>query len=105
MVELLVIELEKVGLQLNADKTKNIHSCIYDPGSDRDYLDINNEFVRVLHGSESHKYLGRLVSLSPSDRIEVELQNRRKHAWASFHKHKKVILNTHVLLAKRLQFC
>ena len=104
MTELLVIELQKVGLQLNADKTKILHSSIYDPGADRDYVDINTEFVRVLHGNESHRYLGRLLCLSPSDRIRIELQNRKNHAWASFHKHKKVILNSHVSLAKRVQF-
>lgn len=104
MAELLIIELQKVGLHLNADKTKVLHSCIYDTGSDRDYVDINNEFVRVLHDHESHRYLGRLLSLSPSNRVQIELQNRKNHAWASFHKHKKIILNTHVSLAKRLQF-
>lgn len=66
-------------------------------------VDIGNDFVRVLHENESHKYLRRFVSLCPSDRIQVEFQNRKNHAWASFHKHKKVLLNTHVSLAKRLQ--
>ena len=57
MTELLVIDLQKVGLQLNADKTKILHSSNYDPGADRDYVNINSEFVRVLHGNESHRYL------------------------------------------------
>jgi len=67
-------------------------------------VDINGDFVRVLHGNECHRYLGRFLSLSAPDRIQRELQNRKNHAWGSFHKHKKVILNHHVSLAKRLKF-
>ena len=104
MTELLIGELRKVGLHLNADKTKILHSSIYDVGSDRDYVDINGEFVHVLHEEKSHRYLGRHVSLSPEYRLRVELQNRKRHAWASFHKHKKVILNRHVSVAKRFRF-
>ena len=56
-----------------------------------------------MHGNESHRYLGRLLCLSPSDRIRIELQNRKNHAWASFHKHKKVILNSHKRMRGRVE--
>ena len=104
MTELLIVELKKVGLELNAEKTKILHSSVEDDGANRDYVDINGDFVRVLHGNECHRYLGRFLSLSAPDRIQRELQNRKNHAWGSFHKHKKVILNHHVSLAKRLKF-
>ena len=42
--------------------------------------------------------------MSPENRTRVEIQNRHNRAWAGFHKHKKVILNRHVSLAKRLKF-
>ena len=89
MTELLIIELRKVGLHLNADKTKILHSSIHDAGADRDYADINGEFVQVLHEDQSHRYLGRHLSVSPENRLRIEIRNRKNHAWASFHKHKK----------------
>ena len=104
MTELLIAELRKVGLHLNADKTKIMHSSIFDPGADRDYVDIGGDFVEVLHEDRHHRYLGRQLSLSPQNRTRIEVQHRKNHAWASFHKHKKVILNRHVSVAKRLKF-
>ena len=102
MTELLIIELRKVGLHLNADKTKILHSSIHTPGADRDYVDINGEFVQVLHEVHHHRYLGRHISLSAENRTQVEFQHRQQRAWASFHKHKKVLLERHVSLTKRL---
>ena len=104
MTELSITELRKVGLHLSAEKTKILHSSMHDPGGDRDYVDIDGEFVEVLHEDKHHRYFGRQLSISPGNRIRVEFQNRMKNAWASFHKHKKVILNRHVSLAKRLKF-
>ena len=42
--------------------------------------------------------------MTPENRIRIELQHRKNAAWASFHKHKKVILNRHVSVEKRLRF-
>ena len=69
MTELLIVELQKVGLYLNAEKTKILHSSMYDRGADRDYVGINGEFVQVVHSDEHHRYLGRLISLSPDNRV------------------------------------
>ena len=62
MIELLIVELRKVGLHLNADKTNILHSSMHGKGSDKDYVDINGEFVQVLHEEQSHRYLGRSIS-------------------------------------------
>ena len=73
MTELLITELRKVGLHLNADKTKILHSSIHDAGADRDYVDINGEFVQVLHEDQSHRYLGRHMSVSLENRLRIEI--------------------------------
>ena len=78
MVELLIIELKKVGLTLNADKTKILHSSLCDFGSELDFVIIDQDFVQVLHPDKDHRYLGRYLSLCSSNRVEVELNNRRK---------------------------
>ena len=72
MTELLIVELQKIGLCLNADKTKILHSSMYDPGTDRDYVDVRGEFVQVLHEGESHRYLGRQLSLCPAQRTRKQ---------------------------------
>ena len=104
MTELLIIELQKFGLNLNADKTKILRTHAEDVGADRDYVDIDGDFVKVLHESDWHRYLGRRLCLSAENRFNFELDYRRQQAWAAFHKHRKVILNKHVSLEKRLQY-
>ena len=107
MAELLIGELgelNKVGLQLNADKSEILHISYQDEDANRDFCEIHGEFVKILHGNASHKYLGRTLSLSASTRTDTEFDFRCQQAWASFHKHKKVILNKHVSLEKRLRF-
>ncbi len=64
MAELLIVELRKVGLTLNSDKTKILYSTDTDMDAENDYIDISGEFVRILSCSESHRYLGRYLSVS-----------------------------------------
>ena len=54
--------------------------------------------------TDSHKYLGRLLCTSASDRVKIEVRNRRRAAWASLHKHKYIILDDHVSLELRLKY-
>ena len=39
MTELLIVDFRKVGFHLNAEKTKILHSSIYDVGADKDYVE------------------------------------------------------------------
>ena len=57
MTEILIAELRKFGLHLNVNKTKILHFSNYDVGLDRDYVDINGEFVQVLHEDKHHRSL------------------------------------------------
>ena len=104
MTDLLIEELREIGLTLNAGKTKILHTHIEDEWHDIDFVEIGGDFVQVLYPGQVHRYLGRHLSFSASDRIEAELKYRRQQAWIAFVKHKKVILNKHVSLQKRLQY-
>ena len=42
--------------------------------------------------------------MSPDQRGNTEFQYKKKQAWAAFHKHKKVLLNSEICLQKRLQY-
>ena len=54
--------------------------------------------------TDSRRYLGRLLCTSASDRVTIEVRNRRRAAWASFHKHISVLLDDHVSLQLRLKY-
>ena len=75
-----------------------------DDDADKDYVDINGEFVRILQVDSYHRYLGRLLSLSYEKRTFTEFDHRKKQAWKVFYKHKKVLFNAHVSLRRRLYF-
>ena len=95
MTELLMIELEVVGLSMNAKKTKILHTPLEDELHDCDFADIEGEIVEIIQDDSWHRYLGRYFSLSPY---------KRKRVWDALHKHKNVILNKHVSLHKRHKY-
>ena len=105
MIENLTKELRKVGLVLNTDKTNILHTPLEDDENTKlDYVEIDGGLVQILHPEESHRYLGRLISMSADGRGNIEFNNRRRQAWAAFHKHKRILLNQNVSLKKRLDF-
>ena len=58
MSELLISELREVGLHLNAKKSKILHTQ-FDKDSDKDFVDIDADFIKILHNTDYHRYLGR----------------------------------------------
>ena len=97
-------EFQRIGLTLNAKKTKTLRSNPGDDDCTLNFVEIGSEFVKILNDTDSHRYLGRLLCTSASDRIKIEIRNRQRAAWASFHKHKSVLLDHHVSLQLRLKY-
>ena len=60
--------------------------------------------MKILNDDESHRYLGKQLSTFPSLRAHIEFSNRKRAAWASFHKHKSVLLDHNVSLRLRLKY-
>ena len=104
MTERLINELQRIELTLNAKKTTILRSNPDDDDCTLNFVEIGNEFVKILNDTDSHRYLGRLLCTSASDRIKKEIRNRQRAAWASFHKHKSVLLDHHVSLELRLKY-
>ena len=63
MSEMLLREFNAIGLKLNAEKTKILHSDLVDDGANVSFIDINDELIEVLEPSKSHKYLGKILSI------------------------------------------
>ena len=59
--------------------------------------------INVLSSMESHKNLGRLISLNPAMRVTVELKNRINAGWHKFHEHRQWLCNHHVHIGLRLR--
>ena len=76
MTELVTHELKIAGLNLNAKKTKILHTHDANEFNDVDFVDINGDMVEVLHDDAHHRYLGRFLSLSAESRIECEFRHR-----------------------------
>ena len=104
MTEILIEELAAVGLILNAGKTNILQTAYEDDRHDIDYVEVGKGFIRILHAGQVHRYLGRHLSLDPRTHIDQELAHRRQQAWYAFNKHKRVLLNNHVSLKKRLYY-
>ena len=91
MAESLIFELRQVGLKLNASKTKILHTNIEDEDCDLDFCQIDDEFVRVLKPDEKHRYLGRQLSCSASQRADIEFRYREAQFYIAFQKHKSLL--------------
>ena len=77
MTTYLIEELSHVGPQLNANKTRILHTEVQDEGFDLGYIDIADDFIQILEPHECHRYLGRRVTLSASNRVDIEFKYRK----------------------------
>ena len=72
--------------------------------SSLNFVEIDDEFVKVLSDADSHRYLGKLLCTSATERVVTEFRNRKRAAWAAFAKHKAVLLDHNVSLKLRLKY-
>ena len=69
-----------------------------------EFTEISGELVKILDDDESHRYLGKQLSTSPSLRTIIEFSNRKRAAWASFRMPKSVLLDQNVSLRLHLKY-
>jgi hypothetical protein len=84
MIEMLTVELERKRLLLNATNTKVSTTC---GTNDACHVEVMGSMLEVLHGTATHKYLGRLLVGQLKRRSEDEISHRLQVAWAKFHKY------------------
>ena len=101
MMEWLVHELTKVGLQLSSAKTKIFTTQALTKPL---FVEVGGEMVEVLMCDQTHKYLGRRLCGSLARRHVVEFNHRVQLAWNKFHRHRRVLVNKHVSIKLRMKF-
>ena len=99
MIEMLTVELER-RLLLNATNTKVSTAC---GTNDACHVEVMGSMLEVLHGTATHKYLGRLLVGQLKRRSEDEISHCLQVAWAKFHKYKHVLAKRHVSWKLRLK--
>ena len=103
MSEILLDELNKIGLKLNESKTKILRVDVADGDADLACVDINGNLVKRLAPQDDHAYLGKMLPTSGSQRVEIEFKNNKRKAWACFCKHRKVFVSKNISLKYRLK--
>ena len=105
MVELLVEELGRAGLKLNAAKSKifTLEGCCANSNV-LIYADIADGIVEVVRGEDARRYLGIVLTGKLRKRGESTLAHRLKSAWCKFNMFKSIFCNRHVDIRLRLRF-
>ena len=100
MLDSLTEELARVGLQLNAAKTKILTN---DEARSHDdtptFVDTAGGMLDLLPAAAVHRYLGRHICGQPRTRGDTELNHRIAQAWGKFHQHRDTMLNRNVSVA------
>ena len=89
MIECLVQELGKIGLHLNASKSRIITTAHINGPM---YINVSDDIV------------GRHISANPRCRSQTKVKHRFQVGWAKFRKHRHILTNKHVSIALRLKF-
>jgi len=100
MIQDLLREAAKVGLQMNMGETKiltNGESHATAGGSIR----IDGQSHEIIAGSVGTMYLGRYLSVQ--DSMQTELEHRLQKAWRAFFAHKKHLCNKPSSVQNRLK--
>ena len=99
MTELLIEEFSKIGLHLNASKTKILTTDVID----YEFLEIGGDMVEILHGNSTHRFLGRHLPGILENRGAVEINHRIQVAWMKYGQFSKILGNRKVSIKLRLK--
>ena len=99
MITLLVEELRKIGLELNASKTKILTNEV----PEEKILSVGDVQISIVAEDEKHKYLGRYLCGILENRSIIEIAHRTQCAWQKFGRHSNTLLNKNVSIKLRLK--
>ena len=86
MLDKLLIEFQRIGLEVNRSKTKILTNEDGDFREDvSTIIPVGNQFFHVIGKHEWHKYLGKHLCFCCKHRADIEIQHRIAAAWAKFH--------------------
>ena len=101
MLDTLVVELQRFGLQLNANKTKVIAMNMGDDSSD--FLQTQAGPVKILGSTDSHKYLGKVLPGDFKMRAQAAVSGRISCAWIKFNLFYKTLTSKHITVKLRFK--
>ena len=101
MLDKLVTSLGKVGLKLNAAKTKALTTQAQQPKTLTTRAGLE---IAVLDQSSAHKWLGCMLSTENAGRRQDDIDHRLQSAARAFHVHKWILCDKMVSMASRLKF-
>ena len=96
-----VTSLEKVGLKLNAAKTKVLTTQVQPPKTLTTRAGLE---IAVLDQSSSHKWLGCMLSTENAGKRPDDIDHRLQSAARAFHVHKWILCDKVVSMASPLRF-
>ena len=99
MTELLIEEFSKIGLHLNASKTKILTTDVVD----YEFLEIGGNMVEILHGNSTHRFLGRYLPGILENRGDVEVTHRIQAAWMKYGQFSRIFSNRKISVKLRLK--
>lgn len=99
MIELLIEELRKICLELNASKTKILTNEI----QEQQFILVGDVQINIVPENENHKYLGRYLLGAFENRSIIEVAHRLQCGWHKFGRHANVLLNKNVSIKLRLK--
>ena len=100
MIELLIEAFGKVGLELNAAKSK----ILTNEALAYSYVDVGENLVEIIEAKSHHKYLGRYLPGECALRETTEVNHRIQCAWFKFGQHTNILCNRKVSIQLRLKF-
>ena len=103
-LDILAEELQNVGLDLNAKKSKLFTTDRQVSGSEKPiHVEAAGEMIEVARAKETHKYLGASLPGDLRFRGKANLAHRLKCAWSKFHLFYASPTNKHVNIKLRLR--
>ena len=104
MLEILVEELGKIGLAVNAKKCKIFtnNEDVAHSGMQL-FIDSGDGFMEVTRTGEFHKYLGRMLPGHLANRGKVNLDYRVRCAWSKFKTFRHALTDKHIDVKLRLR--
>ena len=99
MILLLVEELRKIGLELNASKTK----VLTNESPEEQFILVGDTEIGIIAEDGKHKYLGRYLSGVFENRSMIEVAHRIQCGWQKFGRHANTLCNKNVSIKLRLK--
>ena len=99
MLVLLIDELRKIGLDLNASKTKIFTIDVHL----ENFITSGDEKISIIEDDGKHDYLSRYISGILEHRGNVEVDHRIQCAWFKFGRHSSNLKNKNVSIKLRLK--